>query len=63
MKPSVNVFWPAFWAGLGSSAFIYPLEAHVVANRTDVDAMRGDWERIGQDFKKVIIRESALCNS
>jgi len=63
MKPPVNVFWPAFWAGLGSPAFISPLDPHVAANRTDVDAMRGDWERIGQDFKKVITRESAPCNS
>jgi hypothetical protein len=27
------------------------------AHRSDRDAMRGDWERIGMDFRHVIARE------
>jgi len=50
-------FMQAVLAGLGASACIYPPHTHAMPNRSDSEAMRGDWERIGQDFQRVISRE------
>ena len=55
-KPRMQ-FFRAVLAGLGASACIYPQHTHAMPNRSDGEAMRGDWERIGQDFQRVIARE------
>lgn len=63
MKKS-HAFWAAFWHGLAAPAMAFspsqiPTIESPTVGRSDRDAMRGDWERIGGDFRNVIAREEA----
>ena len=58
-----DAFWSAFWQGIAAPALAFAAPAHSqmiespATSRTDLDAMRGDWMRVGKDFKLVIARE------
>jgi hypothetical protein len=58
-----HTFWSAFWQGVAAPSIFYSPTVHTQmiecpsAHRSDRDAMRGDWERIGMDFRHVIARE------
>jgi hypothetical protein len=65
-----RAFWRGLLAGLAAPAFVLtPEPVHIPrvaraehANppaRSPVEALRGDWERIGQDFAQVIACETA----
>ena len=63
-KQRRNVFWSAFWCGLASpllltSADSVRLPRVEPRQVSDLDALRGDWEKIGGDFRRVIAREEA----
>ena len=68
-------FWRGFWRGMAAPVMLFDapkveppphydsqpeaLPPMPWANRTDVEALRGDWERIGADMWRVIEREKA----
>jgi hypothetical protein len=62
-------FWAAFWQGVAAPTLVLatPPAHHIDApaitpithGRSDLDAMRGDWCRVGEDFRHVISREEA----
>lgn len=53
-----------FWCGIDSPGLLFAGDV-VRVPRVEVrqvsalDAMRGDWEKIGNDFRRVISREAA----
>ena len=57
-----TIFWSAFWRSLVASCFTSSPNIAIsrieLPKRSERDAMRGDWERIGMDFKNVIDRET-----
>jgi len=54
-----SLFWKFFWNGMASSAlFSAPPAPRINRYTSDLEAMRGDWRRIGGDFD-VAIREGA----
>lgn len=63
-----SAFWAAFWGGIAAPAMLYTSEHPritrvEIAQRSDRDAMRSDWERIGSDFNHVITRETPAISS
>ncbi|MDR2366136.1 MAG: hypothetical protein LBD68_09870 [Zoogloeaceae bacterium] len=62
-----SVFLRALLIGMSAPAFVFetPRITRLVAPpptassaRTSLDALRGDWARVGQDFSTVIARET-----
>jgi len=43
--------------GMAASALVYKVNAYRYPHKSDIDAMRKDWERVGDAFKVVIRRE------
>lgn len=62
-----KAFWSAFWCGLAAPGLLFAadttrisrVEARQVGAR---DAMRGDWMKIGGDFRQVMTREEAAAH-
>lgn len=57
-----KVFWSAFWCGMASPGLLLAgdvvrIPRVEVRQVSALDAMRGDWENIGDDFRRVISRE------
>ena len=54
-------FWSAFWASMTAPALAVDDKPSItrisLPEVTPRDSMRGDWERIGEDFGRVIARE------
>lgn len=44
--------------GMSSPAEVYQIKQYRYPHNSERDAMRGDWERVGGDFKVVIGREN-----
>lgn len=64
MKRAHASFWAAFWQGVSAPTFAFapprlPIIHSPVVHRNDLDAMRGDWVRVGGDIRHVIAREKA----
>ena len=62
-----RIFWVAFWQGLASPGLVFAQPPSTLfetpaPGRSDLEAMRGDWERVGADFRHVIAREEANAN-
>lgn len=59
-----KAFWSAFWCGMAAPGLLFAsdstriarVEARPIGAR---DAMRGDWMKIGGDFRTVMVREEA----
>jgi hypothetical protein len=63
-----KMFWSAFFCGMSSPTLLFSSDAIrlprvEVRQGSDLDAMRGDWEKIGNDFRTVIAREEAATTS
>jgi hypothetical protein len=61
-----RIFWNAFWDGVAAPGLLFAYDSikirRVSKPLPDVlSAMRGDWERVGQDFWRVIEREKAAA--
>lgn len=71
MKPAIDrhaayrSFWRGFWRGMTISTRLFqparqsmPIKFEPLswASKSDAEALRGDWERIGQDMWSVIDR-------
>lgn len=59
-----GTFWRALLVGMACPSLVLggeslPIRRVEVGKALDRDAMRGDWVRIGEDFRKVIAREEA----
>jgi hypothetical protein len=58
-----KAFWTAFWSGIASPGMVLAADLPKISRleapacRSDRDAMRSDWVKIGQDFSRVIERE------
>lgn len=50
-------FIRGFLRGLGSMVEAYRPLGPELTPRSDLEAIRGDWQRIGNDFRSVIARE------
>ena len=44
-------------SGMAASVALYSTHQYVYPHRSTTSALRGDWQRIGADFNKVITRE------
>jgi hypothetical protein len=56
----VKTFWMAFWSGLAAPGLLFATPNYPripLPETTNQAALRGDWERIGEDFNRVILRE------
>ncbi len=54
LKPLVTKeFVRGFWSGLAAVGFEHTTRAYVTGKASDRDAMRGDWVKIGNDFRTV----------
>lgn len=61
-----KLFWSAFLCGMASPGLLFAADkvrfTRVEVRQTNArDAMRGDWEKIGHDFRTVITREEATA--
>lgn len=59
---SRQAFWTAFLGGVAAPAMAFATPPTPVVHapsetRSDLDAMRGDWVKIGGDISNVITRE------
>lgn len=62
-KSRNRLFWSAFLTGMSAPAMLFAAD-RIELHRVDIervpsarDSMRGDWERLGNDFRTVISRE------
>lgn len=65
---TTKAFWAAFWSGVSTPAAVFsaptiPVLHIPTENRSDLDAMRGDWMKIGGDISGVITREKAATHT
>lgn len=52
-KPLVSKsFVRGFWSGLATAGCEHSPRTYVVGKASDRDAMRGDWLKIGDDFRR-----------
>jgi len=49
--------------GMSSPAQVYQINHYRYPHNSERDAMRGDWERVGGDFKVVIERENGKATA
>lgn len=60
-----KTFWTAFWSGIASPGIVLAADMPKISKieapacQSDRDAMRSDWVKIGQDFSRVIQRETS----
>jgi hypothetical protein len=61
-----RAFWSAFWCGMSAPGMLFAAD-HVKITRVSApassarDSMRGDWVRLGNDFRSVITREKTTA--
>lgn len=55
-----QAFWAALWDGLSAPGAVWTAPpAYPCLRGSDMDRLRGDWQRVGDDFRKVMNGEQA----
>ncbi len=49
--------------GMAAPGDVYHVNQYRYPHGSELDALRGDWERVGNDFKSVIERENGKAAS
>ena len=57
VKVQVRSFWRGFLRGLGSPGEVFRPPRFRIPRRSDAQALRQDWEKIGGDWRAVMPRE------
>ena len=57
VKVRVRSFWRGFLRGLASPGEVFRPPQIVILRRSDTEALRRDWEKIGGDFRAVMPHE------
>ena len=49
-----SAFWSAFFLGMASPLVVGEVNRYQYPHESEIDAMRGDWVRVGKDLSKAI---------